>query len=85
MNNACTQRWWFDPLPSLWYLAFERHLEEIRLGLIWRRNRQDYGPTPKSLEDYAYRAWRRRRKHKATPDDLRSDDVSTLVMPWEHG
>ncbi|GJU97984.1 hypothetical protein Tco_1327255 [Tanacetum coccineum] len=29
MNNACTQRWSFDPLPSLWFLALGWHLKEI--------------------------------------------------------
>ncbi|GJW27510.1 hypothetical protein Tco_0044385 [Tanacetum coccineum] len=51
-----------------------------------RRNRQDYRPTPKSLEDYMLTERGdgvtsiKRRRH-----DLRSDDVSTLVTPSEHG
>nr|GEW05009.1 MAK10-like protein [Tanacetum cinerariifolium] len=32
----------------------------------WRRNQQDYGPTPKLLKKCAHRVWRRRRQHKAT-------------------
>ncbi|GJZ96561.1 hypothetical protein Tco_0668895 [Tanacetum coccineum] len=31
MNNACAQRWRFDPLPSLWFLALGWHLEEIHV------------------------------------------------------
>ncbi|GJQ99269.1 hypothetical protein Tco_0522254 [Tanacetum coccineum] len=28
MTNTCAQRWRFDPLPSLWFLALGWHLEE---------------------------------------------------------
>ncbi|GJR86417.1 retrovirus-related pol polyprotein from transposon TNT 1-94 [Tanacetum coccineum] len=48
------------------------HLDDIwrkytLLGLIWRRNVQDYGPSPNLLKNCSYRAWRRRREHKAMP------------------
>ncbi|GJV94900.1 hypothetical protein Tco_1546477 [Tanacetum coccineum] len=36
------------------------------LGLIWRRNGQDYDSTPFILKNYAYKAWRRRRDYEAT-------------------
>ncbi|GJR02154.1 cleavage and polyadenylation specificity factor subunit 1 [Tanacetum coccineum] len=52
MNNACAQRWRFDPLPSLWYLAFGRHLEEIHV--TWahlEKNQTRLRTNTKTLED----------------------------------
>ncbi|GJZ14785.1 hypothetical protein Tco_0550462 [Tanacetum coccineum] len=31
MNSTCAQRWRFDHLPSLWFLALGWHLEEIHV------------------------------------------------------
>ncbi|GKA37350.1 hypothetical protein Tco_0723915 [Tanacetum coccineum] len=39
-------------LCEFWYLSFGRHLEEL-LELIWRRNGQDYGPTPTVIKNFS--------------------------------
>ncbi|GJT98591.1 reverse transcriptase domain-containing protein [Tanacetum coccineum] len=46
------KRWRFDPLPSLWYLAFRRHLEEIHATWDHLEKKQTRLQTnTKTLED----------------------------------
>ncbi|GJV53495.1 hypothetical protein Tco_1449236 [Tanacetum coccineum] len=52
MNNACARRWRVDPLPSLWYLAFGRNLEEIHVTWAHLEKKQTRLRTnTKTLED----------------------------------
>ncbi|GKA69619.1 hypothetical protein Tco_0775683 [Tanacetum coccineum] len=53
-----------DVVFSIWK-AFGGNTHD--LGSFREEMDKTADPTPKSLKDYAYRAWRRRRKHKATP------------------
>ncbi|GJQ92258.1 hypothetical protein Tco_0003397 [Tanacetum coccineum] len=79
MNNACAQRWRFDPLPSLWYLAFGRHLEEIHV--TWahlEKNQTRLRTNTKTLEDLCSQSLE-------TASPTLHDAVTThLVMASQH-
>ncbi|GKF30398.1 hypothetical protein Tco_0100196, partial [Tanacetum coccineum] len=52
MNNACTQRWRFDHLPSLWYFVFGWHLDDLHV--TWahlEKKRMRLQTNTKILED----------------------------------
>ncbi|GKD10457.1 hypothetical protein Tco_1190142 [Tanacetum coccineum] len=65
MNNACAQRWRFDPLPSLWYLAFGGITGDLGLHLEKKDKTMVY--TKHSSQDYVLNGWRRRHKIHVTP------------------
>ncbi|GJR81103.1 hypothetical protein Tco_0151888 [Tanacetum coccineum] len=46
------------------WMAFEGNTRDLG---SFGEDGQDYGPTPNILKNHSYRAWRRRRRHKATP------------------
>ncbi|GJR71013.1 hypothetical protein Tco_0017078 [Tanacetum coccineum] len=60
---------------EFWYSAFGMHLEEIHMTWAWRRNRQDYEPTPTSQE-FLLRGWRRRHRLHGRPSESRPTTAS---------
>ncbi|GKB94588.1 hypothetical protein Tco_0980725 [Tanacetum coccineum] len=80
MNNACAQRWRFDPLPSLWYLAFERHLEEIHVtSAHLEKKRTRLRTDTKTLEDLCSQ---RLETASPTPHDAVTTYFVTASQPF---
>ncbi|GKB51271.1 retrotransposon protein, putative, ty3-gypsy subclass [Tanacetum coccineum] len=61
--NEARQKW-----STYWFLALGWHLEEIHVTLAHlEKKRTRLRTYTKSMKKYCFRAWRRRRTHKATP------------------